>query len=160
MPRRRAQLAAVPPAADGRDASTGQFAKGNRGGGAAVVLLPGLDVDALDPSVRELARYHQRRFRGALTSGLFKRVGTRCHGMLRSAVLADFEHDDLAAQALRARDPKERRVLLADARAAGRQAAAHWRQLFSLVGGPVYERGASRDPLAALAAELGGEDDD
>lgn len=155
MPRRtRAQLAAVD--TEGRDGSTGQFREGNRGA-RAIVVLPGFDVATAAPWVRPHVENAQRRYRGALQSGLFKRTGTRLHGLLRAAVLADATHDALTAHALTLA-VSEAREVLTEARSAAREARTAWAKLFATVG-VTYGGKATDDPLGALARELGGDAD-
>jgi hypothetical protein len=140
-----------------RDERTGRFAEGNVG--SAALRLLHVDEAKVAPWMREALRCSERRFRGAKTSGLFRRTGTRLDGILRAACVADAVHDALAAHAATLADVREAREVLADAKGWAREARTAWTALVRMVGvrkGDVEQA----DPLRALAESLGDQDGD
>lgn len=137
--------------AQGRDAQTGKFTEGNTG--TAQLRLLDMDPSEAAPWVRPSLERAQRRFRGAKTSGLYKRAGSRVDGMLRAAVMADCMHEALSAHAVTLTRVGEAREVMADASRHAREARVTWLKLFALCG---LKRGPSdgMDPLARLASEL------
>lgn len=149
MARTRRHLVAVPAP------HAGQFTAGNAGA-RAIVVLPGFEVETAAEWMRPHLVDAQRRYRGALTSGLFKRCGTRLHGLLRAACIADATHDALTAYAASVANVDAARGILADARVSAREARTAWSKIFSLVG-HVYQR-TDADPLASLATSMSDDD--
>lgn len=157
MPRRpRAALAAVPDA--GRTADgTGRFAKGNRAA-AQLVLLDGLDPSQAAEWMRPYLARAQSRWRGLKCSGLMRRTGSRLDGLGKQACWLDAQAEALMHLAATSDDTKAARELMTEARQCAREARTAWGKLLGITG-VRYQRGAVEDPLAALASELGGDDD-
>ena len=123
------------------------------------MVLEGFDFDAAAEWMRPHLRKAQSRYVGARNSGLFKRTGSRLDGLLRAACLADAQAEAFTAHAATLATPADAKPWLAEARVAAKEGRTAWLKVIGLVGLRYRGKGAE-DPLAALARELGGDDDD